>query len=427
MKLSLARKLSLGFGTILALMVFTASMSYLKTSAMMHAEDRMVNVRVPSIEAAQSLQRDLNQTQSKGRQAILAGGEPAKRDAAKVLFDDAWGGAGDDVAALDELAPKWEQVNRDLLADAKQQLPMLRAAQEAAMTLAAGGEHDAVVKAGNEFAEKATPSTEAVKKSLGALEGSFVHLVDENKEELNAANHSLNLTMAVSTFAALVIGISLAFFLIRGITAADTREKMASAESASQLAAIDRSQAVIEFKMDGTLVTANDIFLKATGYTLDEVKGKHHRMFVDEVYQQSADYGEFWAKLNRGEYQAGEYRQIGKGGRSLDSGLLQPDPRPQWQTVQSRQLRYGRHPTKAGGRGSETEGGQHVGSGVRGRRRRPDPPDHGGWHGRHRTNGRRIGYVLQRSASKHRQHRRERCKPVGRLGRADHGKPADER
>ncbi len=333
MKLSLARKLSLGFGTILALMVFTASMSYLKTSAMMHAEDRMVNVRVPSIEAAQSLQRDLNQTQSKGRQAILAGGEPAKRDAAKVLFDDAWGGAGDDVAALDELAPKWEQVNRDLLADAKQQLPMLRAAQEAAMTLAAGGEHDAVVKAGNEFAEKATPSTEAVKKSLGALEGSFVHLVDENKEELNAANHSLNLTMAVSTFAALVIGISLAFFLIRGITAADTREKMASAESASQLAAIDRSQAVIEFKMDGTLVTANDIFLKATGYTLDEVKGKHHRMFVDEVYQQSADYGEFWAKLNRGEYQAGEYRQIGKGGREVwiqgsYNPILDPNGKP---------------------------------------------------------------------------------------------------
>ena len=69
--------------------------------------------------------------------------------------------------------------------------------------------------------------------------------------------------------------------------------------------------------MDGTIVTANDNFLKALGYTLEEIKGRHHSMFVDEAYRQSAEYREFWAKLNRGEYQAAEYKRLGKGGKEV--------------------------------------------------------------------------------------------------------------
>ena len=69
--------------------------------------------------------------------------------------------------------------------------------------------------------------------------------------------------------------------------------------------------------MDGTVITANENFLKALGYALDEIKGKHHSMFVDEAYRQSADYREFWAKLNRGEYQTAEYKRIGKGGKEV--------------------------------------------------------------------------------------------------------------
>jgi methyl-accepting chemotaxis protein len=84
-----------------------------------------------------------------------------------------------------------------------------------------------------------------------------------------------------------------------------------------QLAAIDKSQATIEFKMDGTIVTANDNFLNAMGYRMDEVKGRHHSIFVDDAYRQSSDYREFWAKLNRGEYQAAEYKRIGKGGKEV--------------------------------------------------------------------------------------------------------------
>ena len=81
--------------------------------------------------------------------------------------------------------------------------------------------------------------------------------------------------------------------------------------------AIDRSQAVIEFNMDGTIVTANENFLKALGYSLDEIRGKHHSMFVDPPERESTAYRSFWADLNAGKFQAAEYKRIAKGGRSV--------------------------------------------------------------------------------------------------------------
>ncbi len=96
-----------------------------------------------------------------------------------------------------------------------------------------------------------------------------------------------------------------------------TAQKLQNADYMGQVAAIGKSQAVIEFNMDGTVLTANDNFLKALGYTQDEIRGRHHSMFVDEAYRQSYEYKEFWAALNRGEYQAAEYKRIGKGGKEV--------------------------------------------------------------------------------------------------------------
>jgi methyl-accepting chemotaxis protein len=96
-----------------------------------------------------------------------------------------------------------------------------------------------------------------------------------------------------------------------------TAQKLVAADYAGQIAAIGKSQAVIEFQMDGTILNANDNFLKTLGYSLDEVKGRHHTMFVDDVYARSGEYRDFWARLNRGEYQAAEYKRIGKGGREV--------------------------------------------------------------------------------------------------------------
>ena len=83
------------------------------------------------------------------------------------------------------------------------------------------------------------------------------------------------------------------------------------------LAAIQRSQAVIEFDLEGRIVSANENFLGAVGYELDEIVGQHHRMFCEPEYAQSAEYEEFWAALNRGEFLEGQFRRQAKGGREL--------------------------------------------------------------------------------------------------------------
>ncbi len=83
------------------------------------------------------------------------------------------------------------------------------------------------------------------------------------------------------------------------------------------LAALDKVQATIEFTLDGHVVGANANFLAALGYSLDEIRGRHHRMFVEPGYAESAEYKLFWEKLNRGEFDAGQYRRLGKGGREV--------------------------------------------------------------------------------------------------------------
>jgi methyl-accepting chemotaxis protein len=96
-----------------------------------------------------------------------------------------------------------------------------------------------------------------------------------------------------------------------------TDEKLKAADTTGQIAAIDKSQAIIEFKLDGTILTANENFLQTMGYTLSEIRGKHHSMFVDPAERDSAAYREFWATLNQGQYQAGEYKRIGRGNREV--------------------------------------------------------------------------------------------------------------
>jgi len=96
-----------------------------------------------------------------------------------------------------------------------------------------------------------------------------------------------------------------------------TTQKLAEAEAAGVIQAIGRAQAVIEFNLDGSIITANENFLKALGYSLDEIRGRHHSMFVDPRQRESAEYRSFWEKLGRGEYDAGQYLRLGKGGRQV--------------------------------------------------------------------------------------------------------------
>ncbi len=96
-----------------------------------------------------------------------------------------------------------------------------------------------------------------------------------------------------------------------------TSKKLVGAENQGKIDAIKRSQAVIEFSMDGTILDANANFLAVMGYTLDEIKGKHHSMFADPIFAASREYTAFWEDLRAGKFQAAQYKRLGKGGKEV--------------------------------------------------------------------------------------------------------------
>ncbi len=96
-----------------------------------------------------------------------------------------------------------------------------------------------------------------------------------------------------------------------------TAQQRRAIEADCVLAAVDHSQAVIEFELDGIIRAANDNFLNAMGYSRAEVIGKHHSMFVDPAYAVSAEYRQFWESLRTGEYRTAQYRRLAKGGREI--------------------------------------------------------------------------------------------------------------
>ncbi len=96
-----------------------------------------------------------------------------------------------------------------------------------------------------------------------------------------------------------------------------TAQKAITADLVGKVEAIDRSQAMIEFTLDSTIVAANSNFLETMGYSLEEIRGRKHSLFVEPAYKESPEYREHWEKLRRGEYQAGQFKRIGKGGTEI--------------------------------------------------------------------------------------------------------------
>ncbi|MBH5369036.1 methyl-accepting chemotaxis protein [Bradyrhizobium glycinis] len=112
-----------------------------------------------------------------------------------------------------------------------------------------------------------------------------------------------------------------------------TKQRLESADTKGQIEAIRKSQAVIEFAMDGTIQWANQNFLAAMGYKLEEVRGKHHSMFVDPTERSLSSYQNFWDRLRRSEYQAGEFKRLARGGREIwieasYNPILDPNGKP---------------------------------------------------------------------------------------------------
>ncbi len=96
-----------------------------------------------------------------------------------------------------------------------------------------------------------------------------------------------------------------------------TQEKLQAAELESKLVALSRVQAVIEFSPNGEILNANPVFLGLMGYTQEEIRGKHHRMFVEPAFAASPEYAEFWRRLNEGEFASNSFKRIAKGGKEV--------------------------------------------------------------------------------------------------------------
>ncbi len=112
-----------------------------------------------------------------------------------------------------------------------------------------------------------------------------------------------------------------------------TEHRLRQADQTGQLLAISRSQAVIEFDLKGNILQANDNFLQTVGYSLDEIKGRHHGLFVDPAYRDSPEYRAFWERLGSGHFDTGRYLRLGKGGRPIwiqatYNPIFDPDGRP---------------------------------------------------------------------------------------------------
>ncbi|MGB2636471.1 MAG: methyl-accepting chemotaxis protein [Candidatus Acidiferrum sp.] len=256
MKLKIGAKLGVGFGIILILIVVSSVLSYVRLSAIEQKSSYITEVRVPTIEAAGYLQDRLDYTGSKARHAILAGTDATRRAKAQQAFDSGWSAIDQQLTRLNELSPRWtNQANKDHLAKIKEDLPKVRKMQQATMDAAAGNSRDAIVSAGNEYADKVTPFLDETGKSLNDMVQSFSEQVKTESQQLEAANRQTVWTLIVSAVLALGVGIVISIFLSRKISGATT----AVLRQAEAIAAGDLSMEELKITIQdelGDLTTA---------------------------------------------------------------------------------------------------------------------------------------------------------------------------
>jgi methyl-accepting chemotaxis protein len=220
MKLTLGKKLGLGFGAILALTVLSSSLSIMKVREVRELEAYILDNRVPTLDAGRALQRDLFQTGSKCRQTILAGNQADRRRDGLDRFEKTWASIDKDLATLTELSLHWTfQENRDRLAGIKAAAEKAREFQQHSMDIAASQAPGAVEKAGNDYADTATPAVDGVVKIGGEMVSSFEESNKDKEDGLVSAGRSLIWTLSLSTLVSLAIGIAVAIFLARRISA----------------------------------------------------------------------------------------------------------------------------------------------------------------------------------------------------------------
>jgi methyl-accepting chemotaxis protein len=220
-RLTLKTKLGFAFGSILALTLVSGTATVLKLQKMSEQQNVLFEVSIPSLDAGRALQRDLTATANKARQAMLAGSQTERREAVIVLFNKSWDSMDHDLAVLTELSPRWRlQQNRDYLASEKEGVGRFRELQQQAVEMSVGHTADVTVRAGNFYADTATPVGDRVVKDVTAMVALIGEVNDQAQRDLTSSGRSLIWMISVTTLAVFGIGIFVAIFLSRSITGA---------------------------------------------------------------------------------------------------------------------------------------------------------------------------------------------------------------
>lgn len=161
----------------------------------------------------------------------------------------------------------------------------------------------------------------SIKISIGVLSLLIIFYISNflTIDELNKLPSDLKQSLSTlinAQYLSLIIGSLLAILIFRWMLI-QQKQNVFRRELAAKIKALDKSQAAIEFDMDGIILSANDNFLQVMGYTREELVGRHHSMLVDDTYKESLDYKNFWEKLKRGEYETAEYKRIAKNGKEV--------------------------------------------------------------------------------------------------------------
>jgi methyl-accepting chemotaxis protein len=239
MKLTVGRKLGLGFGSILLLVVAMSGVVHLKLGTMQDTQARITALRTPTALACSQLETSLALAQKRSVEAILAGLDRSQRQKMAEQLADAWQAAERNTAVIQELAPRWTaQEDRDRFAAVEEGIVKLREFQEGAVRIADGPERDPVAKAARVFSETATPQSQKIRKALSELIDSQMKLLHSDQENLAADGEHLHLVLLMVTAVVLAIGCFAAFLLSRQI-------------SASTAAACDRAEAIADGDLTG--------------------------------------------------------------------------------------------------------------------------------------------------------------------------------
>ncbi len=220
MKFTVGKKLAAGFATVLALMAVVTVLAYRKIENTQDAQDRLLNMRTPTLIAGISLQRDLYQMSSKCRQAILAGGDREGYDQAKKFFDQWSAQAEHEMSTLQELSPRWTlQENRDRFAFVKSEVPKLMEAESSSMEMSTKGGVPGIFHAASALDQSIKINT-GIQQTLDAMVDSQKNLQQEEAKMLNAELDSVQLMLIIATVIGLAVGTVISIFLSRKIASA---------------------------------------------------------------------------------------------------------------------------------------------------------------------------------------------------------------